>query len=68
MRLGARVQTSAWARLPTEELLQIIRTHMMNREITPGRKKSPQQCPLYTVAVSDALIRSINVVGCAGVS
>ena len=30
---------SARARLPTKELFLIIPTHMMNREIIPGRKK-----------------------------
>jgi len=30
---------SAWARPPTKELFLIIPTHMMNREIIPGRKK-----------------------------
>jgi len=30
---------SAWARPPTKELFLIISTHMMNREIIPGRKK-----------------------------
>ena len=36
----AGVQTSAQARLPTEELFQIIHMHTMNREIIPGRKKA----------------------------
>jgi len=39
MCLVTGVQTSARAHLPTKELFQIIPTHMMNREIIPGRKK-----------------------------
>ena len=34
------------ARLPTKELFLIIPTHMMNREVIPGRKKRVRRCPL----------------------
>jgi len=45
-RLAAEVQTSARARPPTKKLFLIIPSHMMNREIIPGRKKRIRRCPL----------------------
>ena len=41
-----RVQNWARARPPsTKQLFQIIFTHMMNREMIPGRKKRVRRCP-----------------------
>ena len=37
---------SAHARPTTKELFLIIPTHMMNREIIPGKKKRVPRCPL----------------------
>jgi len=55
--LRSWVQSSVLARPPsTKELYAIIPTHMMNREIIPGRKKRVCQCPIKSVTVADKIV------------
>ena len=54
----------AWVRhvrLRKSNYVKIIPTHMMIRDIIPGRQQRVRQCPLENVTVTVTLISSIKV-------
>jgi len=57
IRAAARVRR---VRLRNSNYVKIIPTHMMIREIIPGRQQTVRRCPLYNMTVAGTLISSVK--------
>jgi len=58
IRAAARVRR---IRQGKSNYVKIIATHMMIREIIPGRQQRVRRCPLQNVTVAGTLISSVKV-------